>query len=44
MVSEEDIFVNFPVIKKVQESNPDGNELHKATSTFLKAFPTWFIC
>lgn len=43
MVSEEAIFDNFPVIKKVQESNPDGNELHKATSAFLKACPTSFI-
>lgn len=39
MVSEEAIFGNSPVIKKVQEGNPDGNELHKAASAFLRNFP-----
>ena len=38
-ISEEAIFSNSPVIKKVQEGNPVGNELHKATSTFLRNFP-----
>lgn len=39
MVSEEAILGNSPVIKKVQEGNPDGSELHKATSAFLRNFP-----
>jgi len=38
-VSEGAIFGNSPVSKKVQEGNPDGKELHKATSTFLRNFP-----
>lgn len=39
VVSEEAIFGNSPVIKKVEEVNPDSSELHKATSAFLRNFP-----
>lgn len=38
VASEEVIFGNH-IIRKVQEGNPDGNELHKANAAFLRNFP-----